>query len=78
MRKFIATSNLNTIELNGKHYVSTSNKKKFWRSTESDTKEQAELEALQQMFRDSEYRTNQIRNALLDAGMNWDEIDGLL
>jgi len=30
------------------------------------------------MFRDSEYRTNQIRNALLDAGMNWDEIDGLL
>jgi len=78
MRKFIATSNLNTIELNGNHYVSTSNKKKFWRSTESDTKSDAELEALKKMYADAEYRANQIRNELLDAGLDDDEIDGLL
>jgi len=78
MKKFDTASNLNTVELNGKYYVSNSSKTKFWRNTESDTQSDAELEALKQMFIDAEYRTNQIRNALLDAGMDWDEIDGLL
>jgi len=78
MKKFDTALNLNTVELNGKYYVSNSSKTKFWRSTESDTKSDAELEALKKMYADAEYRANQIRNELLDLGLDDDEIDGLL
>jgi len=79
MKKYNTTSNLNVIQQNDKWYVSTSNKQKFYRNTEKDTKAEAEKEAVIMMLREAEWRYHQIRMTLEeDYNMSWQEIDDLI
>jgi len=79
MKTFESTSNLNIIQLEGKWYVSTSNKKRFWRNTESDTKAQAERKALEQMLQDAEWRFKLIKDHMMEKyDLSWEDIDNII
>ena len=79
MKRYHKTTNLDTIEIDGKYYVSTSNKKKYWTNTVKDSRTDAEKEAVVLMLRDAEWRYNQLRTTLEhEYNLDDTEIDNLI